>query len=400
MKNILFIILTLLFAATAWADKPQNEFAAIDKKALAIPTTETGTTQHIANYINTNFSSQTEKARAAFIWTASTFTYDVENMYAINFHETPEEKINRVMKSHKGICENYAAVFNDICIKCGLRSFMVSGYTKQNGTASYLPHAWCATMIDNDWFLFDPTWGSGFVSGNKFVPKINNYFFKTMPGDLISSHIPFDPLWELLYYPITNQEFYEGNTTIDKSKPYFSFPDSINAYEKLSETNQWIAAARRIEQNGIKNGIIYDRLSNLKQAIEINRQTEEMNQHNSKINTYNDAVAEYNTGVNELNDFIKYRNAQFTPKKTDAEIQAMLDTPDHKITRAKAKVNGITGDNPGSLSTMISSMQKMTADAMVVVEEQKDFLKKYFSKGKLGRKTMFTKYTWMGIPLN
>lgn len=388
MKNIFCIIVVLILSCPARADKPMTGFAEIDKKALEIPASQTTNTADIAAYIMANFSTQTAKVRAAFIWTASTFEYDIENMYAINFHEKEEEKIAKTLKTHKGICENYAAVFNDICTKCKLRSYVVAGYTKQNGSASYLPHAWCAVMVDNEWYLFDPTWGSGFESDNKFVRKINNYFFMARPADLIRSHMPFDPMWELLHYPITNQEFYEGKTEPNTSKPYFSFADSINVYEQLDETAQYKAAVRRTEANGIKNGIIYDRLANLKQAIEINRQTEEVNTHNNKINTYNDAVADYNNAISDFNDFIQYRNARFMPPKTDAQIQGMIDSADNKIVRAKRKLASIKEPN-SSLGAMMSSLQKMITEATGAVDEQKDFVAKYLSKGKLGRKTMF-----------
>jgi transglutaminase/protease-like cytokinesis protein 3 len=31
-----------------------------------------------------------------------------------------------------------------------------------------MSHAWCASKIDNQWYIFDPTWGSGLNNG-KFV---------------------------------------------------------------------------------------------------------------------------------------------------------------------------------------------------------------------------------------
>ena len=109
-----------------------NEYAATDKTALAIPDSLTASTQNIADYINRNFSKEKDKARAAFIWIASNIQYDIENIYALNFYESKEDKINKALKTRKGICENYASLFNDICLKCGINSYVIGGYSGQS----------------------------------------------------------------------------------------------------------------------------------------------------------------------------------------------------------------------------------------------------------------------------
>jgi len=315
-------------------------------------------------------------------------------MFAINFYEQKEEKISKPLKYRKGICENYAALFNDLCSKSGIKSFVIEGYTKQNGFTDYIPHAWCAALIDSSWFIFDPTWGSGYVSNGKFYKKINNNYYKVDPLALIKSHMPFDFLWQFLNYPVTNQEFYESKTQQNKSKPFFSFSDSINAYEKQTHIEQLTASAERIERNGVKNSLIYDRLQHIKLEIENDRQSK-------TINLYNSAIADYNDGINNFNEFIQYRNKQFVPHKTDPEIQSMIDAADNKLKESKMKLNEIK--NPDSnTSLMILKQEKSIDDASTNVKEQQDWLKIYFSKGKSARKSMFYehKVTWFGIPLN
>src|SRR5262245_46376963 len=124
MKRIkVFILLSLLTQALS-AQKPAvNEFLAIDQKALKLPDSLSKTTADISSYITSNFKTDKQRARAIFIWLATNIQYDVENMFAINFYETRENKIRKSLDSRKGICENYAALFNDICSKCGIRSF-------------------------------------------------------------------------------------------------------------------------------------------------------------------------------------------------------------------------------------------------------------------------------------
>jgi hypothetical protein len=369
-------------------------FSVIDKKALQIPDSLTKTTALIANYINANFTTENEKSRAVFIWVASNIQYDIDNMFAMNFYEKKEDKIAKPLKTRKGICENYAALFTDICLKAGLKAYVIEGYTKQNGFTDYIPHAWSAALVDSSWFLFDPTWGSGYVNNGKFFKKINNDYYKVNPTSLIKSHIPFDYLWQFLNYPISNQAFYEGKTQQNKTKSYFNFNDSIQAYEKQSHIDQLISSAYRVEKNGVKNSLVFDRLQHLKLEIENHKQTK-------TIELYNSAIVDYNDGIYGFNDFINYRNKQFTPKKTDPEIQNMIDVADNKLKEAKTKLGEISNSDVNTIK-MIQQLTKSIEDATSHVKEQQDWLKIYFSKSKFARKSMFyeKKITWFGIPVN
>jgi transglutaminase/protease-like cytokinesis protein 3 len=38
-----------------------------------------------------------------------------------------------------------------------------------------MSHAWCASKIDNQWYIFDPTWVSGYVN-NGSLPFDDRYF--------------------------------------------------------------------------------------------------------------------------------------------------------------------------------------------------------------------------------
>jgi hypothetical protein len=393
MKLIKFTLLFIVTTQVIIAQKGTvNEFSAVDKKALQLPDSLTKTTDQIANYITANFATDKDKSRAIFIWIASNIQYDIDNMFAINFYEKKEDKIAKPLSTRKGICENYASLYTDISMKSGIKSFVIEGYTKQNGFTDYIPHAWCASLIDSSWFLFDPTWGSGYVNGGKFFKKINNNFYKVNPEIFIKSHIPFDYLWQFLNYPVTNQEFYEGKTQQNITKSYFNFNDTIQEYEKLNHIDQLISSAYRVEKNGVKNSLVFNRLHYLKLEIENDRQTE-------IINLYNSAIADYNEGINGFNDFINYRNKQFTPMKTDPEIQGMLDVADNKINEAKVKLDQIL--NPDSnTANMIRQLTKSIEDASIQMMEQQEWLRLYFNKSKSGRRSMFHKVTWFGIPLN
>ena len=390
MKNI-FLVFTFLFSVLSLGQAKVN-YTLIDKKMEAISNSDTNSTDLVAKYINANFKTESDKIRAVFYWTSSNISYDVANMFVVNFGETPQDRIAKTLKTKKGICGDYAAIFNEIATLVGVKSVVISGYTKQNGKIDTLAHAWCAAKIDNKWSVFDPTWGSGSLLNGKFVKKINEYYFKVEPSKIISSHIPFDYLWQFLNYPITNAEFYEGKTQINKSKKYFDFEKEIAKQSSLSEMDQLFESAERIEKNGLKNAMIVAYYENQKKHSTVLRE-------NMNIEKLNGIVNEMNEAVVLLNDFIFYRNKKFKPTFPDDEINNMIQKPREKLIKCQNDIYtvGSTGtDNKAN----VSSIKKSIESNLALAEEHALFVKNYLSKSKMVRKTMFSKVSWFGIPLN
>ena len=388
-----FLVIMFLFAFQGLDAQDQTaDFRRVDDLALRIPDSQTRTTREIAVYITSNFSSQTDRSRAIFVWVATTIQYDVDNMFAINFYQNTDEIIKEALSGRKGVCQHFAELYSAIANQSGIKTYVVAGYTKQNGSVDYLPHAWCASQIDSVWYLIDPTWGSGYISKGKFVRKINDNYFKAKPEKLISSHMPFDPLWQFLNYPVTSQEFYEGRTATNTSKPFFDYPDTLKRFEQEPKIGKLTASSRRIEQNGVRNSLIFDRLKHNRREIEYYNDS-------LRVEMYNSAVYNYNDGINHLNRFIDYRNRQFTPKKQENEIREMVNQAEWSLANARLKLQAI--QNPdSSTAASILQLNRSIDEAMMNLNEQRIFVDKYFKTGKLLRKSLFYKYTWMGIPLN
>lgn len=386
MTSVIFLV---VFGALDAQKKP--DIYPVDKVALQIPDSMTKTTSGIARYINARFADPADKSRAIFVWIAKNIRYDIDNMFAINFYANSGELIDVVLKTRKGICMHYSELFNDIAKKVGLRSYVVTGFTKQNGFIDYIPHSWCAVFIGSSWALLDPTWGSGYVQNSKYVSELNNFYFMTKPEQLIKSHMPFDPLWQFLNYPVTNQEFYEGKFLTDKTKPFFNYSDTLSAYEHESEIERLKSSSRRIEANGVRNSMIFDRLQHNRREIEY---------YNGKmlVGMFNSAIDKYNEGVIQLNRFIDYRNKQFTPKKSDPEIKQMLDVAETLLADSRKKLLEIKNPDQDMAASMLQ-LNRSIDDATVNLNEQKAFLNKYFSTSKVLRKSLFYKYTLMGIPV-
>lgn len=393
-----FFTITLLFTFLSLNAQKLPIPTQIDRLMQQIPDSLTTSTVGIAKYINNNFLSQTDKSKAIFIWITNNIEYDIENIFAINFYQNSSEIVSEVLKSKKGVCMHFAELFNDIADKVGILSFVVPGYTRQNGSVDYIPHAWCVAQINSIWYHIDPTWGSGYIQNNRFYKQMNNFYYMTSPELLIKSHIPFDPMWELLNYPITNQEFYEGNTQINKNKSFFNYNDTIFKFINMTNIDKLVSSSRRIEKNGVKNSMVYDRLQYNKREIEYFINKAAVEKQNAAVNAYNEAVNLINQGTNQLNIFIEYRNHQFVPKRTDDEIRQMLTGPESLFNSAHEKIKDIKSTDV-NLTTSIMQVNRSLDESDINLREQKVFLDKYFSSGKLFRKSLFYKYTWRGIPI-
>ena len=390
MKNIYLVL--FFFISFLSFGQVNTGYSLVDAKMAVIPASSTTSTDAIAKYINSNFKTETDKIRAVFYWTASNISYDVANMFAVNFNETEQEKIARTLKTKKGVCIHYAVVFNELSQKTGIQSYIIDGYTKQNGKVSDLAHAWIAAKIDKKWYIFDPTWGSGYVNNGRFYKKINNYYCKAEPAKIIASHISFDYLWQFSNYPITNGEFYEGKIQINKTKKYFDFEKEINKNSAMSEADQLFASAERIEKNGLKNAMILERYEGKKQQLTYLRHTTNIEKLNSIVNEMTQAVV-------QLNDFIYYRNNKFKPALSDDEISNMIETPREQLVKCQNDIYSV-GSVGGKNASNVASIKKSIGAALAQAEEHSLFVKNYLSKSKIVRKTMFSKVTWFGVPLN
>lgn len=380
MKLLKIILVFLLIPLSLFSQESSPiDYSFVDTKTLEIPETMSNSTTLIAKYINSNFTTDREKTRAAFIWTASNISYDLKYLYSSS--ENREEKIVRSLKTRKGICENYAALFTEICNKVGIKSYVIEGYTKQHSLVDAQSHAWSASLIDGSWYLFDPTWGSGYISGNKFVKKINSKYYAQRPENFIKSHMPFDYLWQFSLSPISNQEFQDGKMSQYSKPKYFQFLQALANHETLSYSERLKASAQRIEENGVKNVLIKKQLEYLKTAIDHIHQ-------NKVIDLYNSAVAHYNEALSSYNDFIDFRNKTFSQSTSDNSLKKVVNLAENEINAAKEILNSLPAANSNT-TVAVNKLQKSVNNVSMDVQKQKLWLKNYLKEEQAGRKAAF-----------
>lgn len=388
MKYIIY----LLFFQTILFSQVKSIYAPVEKQMRLIPEQQTKSVQEIASYIQANFKGEELQIKAAYFYVISYISYDVTYNFSTELFSSDEDFVTKTIATNKGVCIHYAKLFKAIVDKLGYQCQIVTGYTKQNNQISNLSHAWCAIkMQDKNWYIFDPTWDSGYVKNEKFVRNLVSKHFKMLPSAAIISHMPFDYLWQFTKEPISNREFYNGKLYDGKPKINFEYQIEIDKYLKLSEIDKAFESSERIQKNEILNDLILEEYNYKKNIFNTTRL-------NKNVEKFNEIVEEYNIAIVLLNDFIIYRNKEFTPSYADAILLEMIKTPKERLENVQKEffvLGSIGKENASSYNSLRASI----SDTVKQAQEQYEFVKEYISKSKKERKKMFRTVTWFGIPV-
>jgi hypothetical protein len=152
----------------------------------------------------------TDSARAAVLyeWVARNVAYDIGRYGSDGAAAAPET----VFRSRLALCAGYVALFGRMAVEVGLVAEPITGYAKgfdyRDGQSTRQNnHTWLAVLMEGEWRLVDPTWGSGFVADGEFRPTFSWSWFMVAPDELILSHYPRKTSWQRVSWPLTRQEF-------------------------------------------------------------------------------------------------------------------------------------------------------------------------------------------------
>ncbi|MFT3680650.1 MAG: transglutaminase domain-containing protein [Ferruginibacter sp.] len=369
MKNLLAAIILSSFSICAAAQGENYGF--VDSRALQIPFTETNSTTALATYIQANFTTEREKLRAAYTWIANNIQYNRDSMFYRYWGEDPERKLSSVLKTRKGVCENFASLLAVIASKCGIPAYVVNGYTKVNGFVNWMGHSWCAVSLNKEWFFCDPTWDYNF--------KTDANYFLIEPASFVSTHMPFDPIWQLLEQPVTIKEFKQGYTK-GKGNPAYNYKDSITAFLQADTLVQMEGFSRRMKKAGIENDDLRTWYAYNEMKIFIVQQEKDMNRFNASVRDLNSAKILFN-------DFVQYRNNHMSPPRPDVEVNRLFNAVDSLLTAAYKKLDEV-GKTVENFQYDTDGL-KLNLDVLSAkVQLQKGFLKRYFAVGLAEREKL------------
>jgi hypothetical protein len=375
MKRVILIFLLIFTAGFVFS----ADYSKIDIHAGSVPS-NLNNVKDITRYLTKNLNSPTDKVRAIYYWMAHAIRYDISKMNSNLTYTDPQQLVDEVLRTRKGVCANYSALFHACCQSAGIQSYIIDGYTRQYDKISMLAHSWNAVNINGEYYNIDVTWAAGFVRGNIYTHRFRDNFFMIEPDEFIKTHMPFDPIWQFSNNPITHREFESGDFSKLTSTSTFHFYDSITVQNGLNLTEKLMRENQRILKYGITNSMIRTKVLQNKQEITTEK--------------YNTAVNIFNAGVNKYNDYIRYKNKQFNNLSLkDDEILELLSSSRQLFESADQILSTLNQDK-GDLKNPIQSMEKSIKRMIKDMNEEDVFMNKYVNTPKSNR--MFLFYTKKG----
>jgi transglutaminase/protease-like cytokinesis protein 3 len=163
----------------------------------------------LAKKAKSTTNDQKEQLNILLHWTYNNITGDSERF----FYGGELQNIEKTVKSGKGLCEDYTLIFNQYCKLLDIKSIRVDGYIKpinfkENDKLERPNHTWNAVFIGQNWLLCDLFWSTTSLNfSNTFTNKINPKYFLSEGEIFIETHLPCDPIFQLLNNPIKLEAF-------------------------------------------------------------------------------------------------------------------------------------------------------------------------------------------------
>jgi Transglutaminase-like superfamily len=372
MKKVL-VLLCLFAAVPSLQAQLRQEINTLNAAVINIPDTASGTATSLTSYVNAHCNTKYEKIHTLYNWVTTHISYNADSVYYFNWSKPAAIVATTTIQRRKGVCENFAALFTELLTRSGIPAWMITGYTKAAGTVTYTGHSWCAVQLDGAWWLCDPTWDATDNQSTKWL--------MVAPDDFLQTHMPFDPLWQLRYYPLSHKAFKKGQWKAAGDTPYFNYPDSLNLFFQLDSLQQLEAFTRRMYAGGLENNRLklWHSYNEMKIAIIYGDKDMEL---------YNTAVALFNQATAIYNGFVQYRNRQFMPPRPDAEIAVLLAPIAGLITDAGQHLNqmGLVVEN---FQYDTGEIRERLKALMAKVQVQQAFINSYLAAVPAERKKLF-----------
>lgn len=375
MKRFFLLAILLSHIAISFA----TDYSRIDERSHYVPF-QLKTPVEIAKYLTQNLRTEEEKVRAIYFWIATNIRFDVIQLPGTDYRFNVNGRRNflkEVLDSHKGVCQHYAILFDTLCHSVGIKSFLITGYTKQKEVFSPLSHAWNAVLINGKFYELDVTWSAGYVEEDKFIPDFKDDLFMVAPSKFIYTHIPFDPVWQFLNNPVSHFAVKKNDYSCLKSRGKFNFVDSIKVIGARDSLTNFLCENKRIISSGITNNMIRMYIS--------------YNQQNIALLKYNLVVFNFNKAIERYNTYIDCKNKQFDKTSMDdAEIQNLITDSRSKLEKAESGMQSIKiTDEP--LYNDMHSLQRMIKKLRLEIGSEEIFVIKYISTAKPLRMSLFAK---------
>ncbi len=232
----------------------REDFTLVDKYVLTMPDDVFTALPDLTAYLTGKYSDSKSKVRSIYTWIAVNIEYDHQ---AHLIKDENDQKVGKVWKDRKAVCEGYANLFTEMCRLAGIESRVIIGYVREadGRPLKYPNHAWNSVMIDGKWHLLDVTWASlqWQQDGEDFTNAVDRFFLPD-PEGMIYSHLPEDPYWQLHDRYVNLEQFENGIEAINQALSVSTdekknFEQMIVSYESLDSLDRIITLLERQEEN-------------------------------------------------------------------------------------------------------------------------------------------------------
>lgn len=235
MKKIYVLFTFLSFSQIIFGQTDWTKYEAIVNVQSKDP-------QELSSLITKPYDSPREKSEAIYYWVTHNIKYDLRELKKLKKKDnskpmrlTSEEvqlryqkMISETIKQKKGVCQDYAILFKELCNNAGIECEKVGGWMKNNAQKTSdlgERHAWNVIKIDNEWEVVDPTSGSGYRNRKgKFEFAFNPHYFFMDKEIFKMSRFPREEEWQLT------------ENKVDK-KVFKKFPFLGNGFMELNGKN-------------------------------------------------------------------------------------------------------------------------------------------------------------------
>lgn len=308
-----------------------------------LPVGATRTVSSLATYLKSHYQSDKERLWALYSWEAGHIKYNYESMGQQHKMTKEMELAQWTLDNRVGVCANFAQLFYSVARLMGVECYLVPGYVVTENRVRDNGHEWCACIIQGKPYIFDPTWGGGYLLNNvQYVPKLNPDFFMVSPERMVLTHMPEDPMFQFLDYPISYDEIDNPGATTP-IRTYFSWRDTLDSYMMQDTLLRLEGKIRRMKNNGFANDWVVKQIG--------------IYTYNLSVYTYNRQANLFNDLVSRFNNLVSYVNSDFKPLHTKTNVVAELDALRAICLDISSNLDSV-GSLSESLDASVLSMQK------------------------------------------
>jgi transglutaminase/protease-like cytokinesis protein 3 len=296
-----FAFTILLVLGSYWASA-QEDFR---EKALLIaqqtPESKTKKIEDLAAFWMSQTQNKTQLCAISYAWIGLNIRYDVAQ-YKMGVKPASAEVLYRsALRDRKAVCDGYANLFVALLKQMNIQAWVISGYTRKDNDVRDEGHSWASVFDGQNWRMFDPTWGAGYLQGDRYVASFNWLWYSGNPDDFLKTHMPFDVAWQCSNRMLLPSCFVSVSCN-DSKRISFAFADTLQQSFTDVEELRISRMLGRIKRYAVFNRTtqsFYEVWENNLKVIRYNQQVEKLNAMSLSLNSINKTTQEASTNLNQ-----------------------------------------------------------------------------------------------------